>query len=121
MELEVEYLAEKKIILTNVSGTLSPKDFRRVISEQRRIADEKKTSRYLTDIREADISLTTIGVLDLAKIYEEMEVSHLSKQAYLTADTRLDVSFIETIFYNRGWTVSFFKDMGEAEAWLTKD
>lgn len=76
--------------------------------------------RFLIDNR--NIAVKNIGVADiysLPAIYEDMGVPHTIRVAEIFEKRFMDdLTFLETVCHNRGYSVSIFFDMDSARDWL---
>jgi hypothetical protein len=83
--------------------------------------------RFLNDMRQASVTLSTVDIYDLPAWIEEAGMDRSCKRALLVAKDFDDYLFFETVSRNHGHLVevfadpsqtAIFRDIGEARAWL---
>jgi len=119
------YNPETHIIETKVQGNIALDEMKEIFSEAMQIAIEKEVFLFLSDFREATISLSTMNIYDLPKILSDTAAPlggnvHKFKRAIVTAKDFKDSGFSETVTVNRGQNAKFFHDVDEAKKWLSE-
>jgi hypothetical protein len=83
--------------------------------------------RFLNDMRQASVTLSTVDIYDLPAWIEEAGMDRSCKRALLVAKDFDDYLFFETVSRNHGQLVevfadrsqtAIFRDLAEARAWL---
>jgi hypothetical protein len=83
--------------------------------------------RFLNDMRQALVTLSTVEIYDLPAWIEEAGMDRSCKRALLVAEDFDDYQFFETVSRNHGQLVevfadssqtAIFRDIAEARAWL---
>lgn len=79
--------------------------------------------KMLVDFMEGSISMSTTELFQRPGYFEDAGISTDTRIAFAfhPEKTKMDTSFAEDIFVNRGWEVKFCFDLEEALAWLLAD
>jgi len=76
--------------------------------------------KVLVDSREQKRMFDTLAALDFAEDLKEFVIPRY-RLSFVIATPISDAKFVETVLVNRGLTVRFFNDYGQALAWLGID
>jgi hypothetical protein len=83
-----------------------------------RIAAEKKASRVLFDVRDADYSHYYVETVQHAQDGRALGLDSRFRMAFLGSRDESMLRYIENVSVNRGYCVRAFTDESEADGWL---
>jgi hypothetical protein len=109
-----------KILVVNTEGILDISSANKMRAEGMELIRQHRYLRCLLDHTKAKgITLSTLEIYNLPKIYNELNVPHGFRMALVVSDTmREDLDFYETVCKNNGYSVSVFFDYVSALNWL---
>ncbi len=122
MPHSVQYNAAEDIIEAHIQGKTGVPELTEAMREIFRNAAWEGCPRILTDLREADLDLTTIEIYHLPEIVKQeaetasLKIYHI-KRAYVVRQNQ-DMDFYEDVSVNRGHNVKVFQDSTKARQWL---
>ena len=121
MPYSVLFNTELGIVEAVFSGIVTAEEVRAETAECLVLSRENKTSMFLTDLREADLRLTTVDIVTLPDLYSSIGSRRPVRMAVMPPPHekgRKDVAFYETVCINQGWTAKVFSERREAIDWL---
>ncbi|MHC4624374.1 MAG: hypothetical protein ACYS4W_10795 [Planctomycetota bacterium] len=84
-------------------------------------ASKHNCKRFLNDMREAQLDLSTIEIYEIPGFLDAAGLDRTSKRALVVSRQPEDYRFFENVSINRGYNVKVFEDMDEAMNWLRAD
>ena len=120
MEKKVDFDGTSGICVITVTGTHKrSEDSYELLRIAGAAAKEHGCSRFLFDMREANIIASTMSTFDTARDPEKHGFSRLFRIAAVYPDISDDHRFLELVAVNRGAAAfRVFKDIDEAREWL---
>jgi hypothetical protein len=127
MTYQVIYDPQEDYVHARIEGAL---DLAFVHQYTREIIEQLRTYhclRFLNDMRQASVTLSTVEIYDLPAWIEEAGMDRSCKRALLVASDFDDYVFFETVSRNHGHLVEvfadsqqtgIFRDIAEARVWL---
>lgn len=125
MPRSVSYDAEAGLVLIRIEGRVDMSVIRAALPQVLRVAAEHDCFRVLSDLREADLMISTVELYDLPQtIADAMSKAGVKVQKYrraiVIARNLEDFAFFETVARNRGHVLRTFHDVDAAKNWLIK-
>lgn len=121
MPWQVDYLTNEDAVTVTVSGPVTLEDFVGIHAAGIAMAREHDTRRILIDALGMIMAIPPTQLYGLPILLEEKGLTRGHKVAIVVTDhARPDenLSFLETVFYNRGFPLRVFTETPEALAWL---
>jgi hypothetical protein len=113
----VEYDPDLEGVVLTISQVLDNTTLRSADREAIAMAREHGCARFLTDIRGAELDLTTLQIYSSGDIFESAGMRS-ARRAIVARRVSAEVAFHETVSARRGHAVRVFTDVAEARAWL---
>ena len=124
MTFKVEYDESSDCVIGVFAGRLDTESMSEYAKEIARVSAKHNCRRFLNDLREAEIGLSTLDIHGLPKILQEFTQGAAFDRSWRRAilapkgkDVR-DYDFFETVAGNQGHTVKVFADLDKAMDWL---
>jgi hypothetical protein len=121
MAWQVKYSADDSIVTVKVSGQTNLEDLVRTFAAGIAGAREHHVKRILIDARQMTITSSATQLYGLPGLLQEQGLTRAHKVAIIVSDNlepNEDFSFLETIFYNRGFSICLYSETTQALAWL---
>jgi hypothetical protein len=127
MAYEVIYDPDEDCVLGRIEGQVDlalVHDYTKEIIQQLRA---HHCLRFLNDMRQASVTLSTVDIYDLPAWIEEAGMDRSCRRALLVSRSFNNYQFFETVSRNHGQlvevfadaqTTGIFRDIAEARAWL---
>ncbi len=126
MTHEITYDPITKIIRIKVTGNILLDEIKQIYIEAIQNAKEEEAFLFLSDYRQAQISLSAVEIYELPRTFVDIAKSagynpyHL-KRAILPSGKPEDFRFFETVSINSGQSFAkLFQEVDEAIGWLTE-
>jgi len=124
MVRQVKHLTDDSVVVVEVSGQISQDDLVETFTAGITTAQEHCFKRILIDAREVTITSSATQLYSLPKLLHEQGLTRAHKVAILfsgDSEASKDLSFLETIFFNRGFPMRLFAERAEAMKWLKRE
>ena len=121
MKYEISYSEEKKLVMGKVDGYFDLSLVSEMAGKMAKLNQEKDCGRILTDLRDAEITSSTMEICRMPKAMSDAGLPRMCMIALLIREVKPDYRFLETVSMNHGQQVELFNDMGAAMAWLNND
>ncbi|MFC1475725.1 STAS/SEC14 domain-containing protein [Candidatus Zixiibacteriota bacterium] len=121
MKIQVKYLPEDDIVLTEVEGEITVEMARQAVAESIKEGAKHGTNLILGDLRGTYMGASTIDIYELPRILKRDGVGAKHINALVVAQDLQDHAFMETVADNQALSIRFFTRMDEAKAWLKKN
>jgi hypothetical protein len=124
MPYTIIFNPETHVIESKFQGQLTFAEVKGFISEASLVAKEHGCLLFLSDYREAALSLSTMEIYEVPKIMKDtfaslgINANHL-KRAVVVANDLDDYLFYETVTVNSGQNAQVFYDIDKAKNWLS--
>jgi hypothetical protein len=120
MKHELEYLADKDIVLLKTSGSYKfEKEFETIKKALAKLT-EHNCKRLLVDHRAANVNSGFINIYERPNVYDDIGINKFISAACVYSELNSDLRFYEDVCQNRGWNVRVFDDYAAAIEWLLK-
>ena len=122
----IKYNSETQIVELKFHGNIFLNEIQEIYSHALQTAKDNDTFLFLSDYSDAELSLSTVDIFNLPKLFAEIAVEigfspYKLKRAVVPTQKLDDFSFFETVSFNRGQSLAkIFQDVEEAEKWLTE-
>ena len=123
MEYTYTYNADIHIIEVKYQGKITSKDVGGILSGALQAADENGCVRFLSDCREAELSLSMVDIYRVPKAFADLSASRglliwTFRYAILIRKGSRNFGFLETVFINNMQNAKLFFDLEPAKEWL---
>ena len=123
MEYTYTYNADVHIIQVKYQGKITSKDVGGILSGALKAAEENGCVRFLSDCREAELSLSVMDIYRVPKAFADLSASRglliwTFRYAILISKGSRNFGFLETVFINNMQTAKLFFDLEPAKEWL---
>ncbi|MDO9171154.1 MAG: hypothetical protein Q7W29_04905 [bacterium] len=118
MNFELWYDEDQDIIRGRVHGKLDAAVAKGVAGELAPLVRKHGCHRFLNDLREAQVTSSTLDLYSIPRVVKEAGVSGGIKRALVVTEITPDFDFLETTSVNVGNQVKLFTDPEAALAWL---
>jgi len=118
MAFTVYYDDDLKCIVGFFVGRLDLESSQEYIQEVLRVLAERNCNHFLSDLREAELALSTAQIYDLPETLDALGLHHCMRRAILVRRRTPDMDFYETTSINRGYQVRVFDRQESAVEWL---
>ncbi len=118
MNFELSYDEDLDIIRGRLYGKLDAAVAKAVATDLAQLVRKHGCHRFLHDLREAQVTSSTLDLYSIPRIVKEAGVSGGIKRALVVAEITQDFDFLETASVNAGNQVKLFTDSEAALAWL---
>ena len=123
MEYTYKYNADLHIIEVKYVGKITWKDVGGILSGALKAAEENGCVRFLSDCREAELSLSVMDIYRVPKAFADLSASRglliwTFRYAILISKGSRNFGFLETVFINNMQTAKLFFDLEPAKEWL---
>jgi hypothetical protein len=123
MEYTYNYNADVHIIEVKYQGKITSKDVGGILSGALQAAKENGCVRFLSDCREAELSLSVTAIYYVPKAWADLLASRgfrvsTFKFAILISKGNSNFGFLETVFINNMQNAKLFFDLEPAKEWL---
>jgi hypothetical protein len=121
MRWQVEYMAEKGIVLVTAAGPVTYHDVLLQVDQAARLMNEHKAVLVLADYVEARSELSLAQLYFLARDYSKVEGASHARAAVVVPRTRHRIETYEfhaLAAKNAGYNVQLFDTKAAAEEWL---
>lgn len=123
MEYTYTYNADAHIIEVKYQGKITSKDVEGILSGALQAAEENGCIKFLSDCREAELSLSIMDIYRVPKTFADLSASRglrvrTFRYAILISKGNNDFGFLETVFINNMQKAHLFFDLEAAKEWL---
>ena len=123
MEYIYKYNADLHIIEVKYVGKITSKDVGGILSGALQAAEENGCVRFLSDCREAELSLSVMDIYRAPKAFADLSASRglliqTFRYAILISKGSKNFGFLETVFINNMQSAKLFFDLEPAKEWL---
>ena len=123
MEYTYHYNADGHIIEVKYQGKITSKDVGGILSGALQAAEENGCVRFLSDCREAELSLSVTDIYRIPKAFADLSASRglliqTFRYAILISKGSSNFGFLETVFINNMQRAKLFFDLEPAKEWL---
>ena len=123
MEYTYKYNADLHIIEVKYLGKITSKDVGGILSGALQAAEENGCVRFLSDCREAELSLSVMDIYRVPKAFADLSASRgllirTFRYAILISKGSKNFGFLETVFINNMQSAKLFFVLEPAKEWL---
>lgn len=118
MYFELKYDEDLDIIRGRLQGMLDAAVAKSVANELAQLVRKHGCHRFLNDLREAQVTSSTLDLYSIPRVVKEAGVPGGLKRALVVAEITSDFDFLETTSVNAGNQLKLFTDPDAALAWL---
>ena len=123
MEYTYKYNSDLHIIEVKYLGKITSKDVGGILSGALQAAEENGCVRFLSDCREAELSLSVMDIYRVPKAFADLSASRgllirTFRYAILISKGSKNFGFLETVFINNMQRAKLFFDLEPAKEWL---
>jgi len=118
---QIKYSADEGIVMVEVSGTVNRDDLMTMLAAGIATAREHNIKQILIDGRQATIAASPTKLFALPRLLHEQGLTRGHRVAIVipgSPEPDEDFRFLETVFYNRGFSLRLHPEMAQALAWL---
>jgi len=122
MSFTINYNTEHGIVESVLTDDVTKEDLRLHEIRCMDLAEESKSSLFLTDATRATLKVSVVNLYDLPELYEKYGLERRPVRIAVLEPTSEEgkglVDFYETVCVNRGWHSKAFTTRQEAVDWL---
>jgi hypothetical protein len=123
MEYTYKYNADLHIIEVKYLGKITSKDVGGILSGALQAAEENGCVRFLSDCREAELSLSVMDIYRVPKAFADLSASRgllirTFRYGILISKGSKNFGFLETVFINNMQSAKLFFVLEPAKEWL---
>jgi len=116
--INVTLVPEDGIVAATVEGRLTVGVAEQTISEMTEVSTRHYADLLLVDLRNATMAASTTDIYYLPSRFAGLGLNSRHKLALFVAQDQQAHDFLETVSYNRGYSIRVFEDLDEAKSWL---
>lgn len=122
MPYMIQHNEQEGIIVVTVRGDFDLPSAQAALKEVIATIVETQCFLMLSDLREANITISVLDIFTLPGMVEEISAKfglnprHVRRA--IVTDQQMRMKFYENVFLNRGYPAVLFDDMEKAKAWL---
>ena len=121
MPHEIKYDADTECLMCRMFGEFHTSELPKFASEVVALLNKHSCARILSDLREADLCLSTLDLYAIPGLVTKAGVKQNVKRAIVFSKDVKDYRLLETVSHNRGQFVRVFTDFDEARTWIKGD
>jgi hypothetical protein len=121
MPYSAMYDAETECLMCRITGDIDPSLMEAITNEAVSLQKKHGYKRVLHDLREANVTLSTLDLYFLPRRIEAAGLGRRVKRALVVSGEAKDATFFETASVNLGHQVRIFGDPEQAKHWLLKE
>jgi hypothetical protein len=121
MTWQVDYLAEQQVVAVQISAMADMQEFTEILARGLAAAAEHAIHAILIDARQMKLTAQTTELYHLPETVEELGLTRRHRVALVISgdsEPKDSFSFVETVFFNRGFQVRLFAETIAALEWL---
>lgn len=123
MQYFIKYDSDNKLIIASAEGQAELSELLQMLRDIISLAKQENCSNILTDLRAAELNLTTMNIYTLPEsvaleMFENGLDYHKIRRAFVAKKEQEDLKFYENVSINHGYQTHIFYDMDIAINWL---
>ncbi len=118
MSFKVNYDPEGNFVTGTISGKVDTEVVREYADEVTSKALQHDCKKFLNDMTNAEITLSTTEIFTLSKVFEKKGIDMSWRRAIVVSKQLDDYQFFETVAFNQAYSVRVFTDRAAAKDWL---
>jgi hypothetical protein len=118
MTFNVYYYKEHDCVVGVFKGKFDQDTANTFLREVLKIASEHGCKRFFSDMREAELALSTVEWFGLLELLDTIGFDRSWKRAIVVARDLETYRFFEVAALNRGYRIKIFTDLNDAKNWL---